>query len=186
MELHYAIGDCTLGKLLVASNGKGVCAVLLGEDRDVLLSDLNRRFRSTDKQESSNRIALLLTQVADHIRHPGSNHPTVKLDPQGTPFQQQVWSALRQIPVGNTITYQALAERIGAPRAVRAVAGACAANPIAVLIPCHRVLRSDGGLSGYRWGVERKRALLEAESTTSIKSPIFFAVVTESVSPKWP
>ncbi len=166
MELHYAIGDCSLGKLLVASNGKGVCAVLLGDDRDVLLSDLNRRFRATDKQESTNRIAPLLTQVADHIRQPGSNHPTIKLDPQGTPFQQQVWSALRQIPAGKTVSYQVLAERIGSPRAVRAVAGACAANPIAVLIPCHRVLRSDGGLSGYRWGVERKRALLEAESIT--------------------
>jgi len=154
-----------LGKLLVAVNGKGVCAVLLGDDRDVLLSDLNRRFRFADKHESTDQIVPLLNQVADHIRQPASIHPAVKLDPQGTPFQQQVWSALRQIPAGQTATYQALAERIGAPRAVRAVAGACAANPIAVLIPCHRVLRSDGGLSGYRWGVERKRALLDAEST---------------------
>ena len=163
MELHYAIGDCVLGKLLVATNAEGICAVLLGDDRDSLLSDLSRHCQSADKQESNTRIAPLLSQVADYIRQPGSHHPTMKLDPKGTPFQQQVWSALRQIPAGKTATYKALAERIGAPRAVRAVAGACAANPIAVLIPCHRVLRTDGGLSGYRWGVQRKRALLEQE-----------------------
>lgn len=167
MELHYAIGDCTLGKLLVATNANGICAVLLGDDQDDLLSDLNWRFRTANKHESNTRIATLLSHVVDHIRQPGSSHPAVMLDPQGTPFQHQVWSALRQIPAGKTVSYQVLAERIGAPRAVRAVAGACAANPIAVLIPCHRVLRSDGGMSGYRWGVERKRALLEAESTAS-------------------
>jgi len=167
MELHYATGDCTLGKLLVATHANAICAVLLGDDRDALLSDLNRRFQSSDKIESAELIDPLMRQVADFIRQPLSGLPHLKLDPQGTPFQQQVWSALRQIPVGKTITYQALAERIGSPRAVRAVAGACAANPIAVLIPCHRVVRSDGGLSGYRWGVQRKRALLESEVDSS-------------------
>lgn len=167
MELHYAIGDCTLGKLLVATHAKGVCAVLLGDDRDTLLSDFNGRFQSSGKIESIELIAPLISEVAGFIQHPLLGPPHLKLDPQGTPFQQQVWSALRQIPAGKTISYQALAKRIGSPRAVRAVAGACAANPIAVLIPCHRVVRSDGGLSGYRWGVERKRALLQCELDSS-------------------
>ena len=164
MRLQYAIENCLLGKLLVATGPQGVCAVLLGDGRDALLSDLRSRFASAELRASDEIVRPLLLQITEEIAHPGSIPQHIKLDPQGTAFQQQVWAALRLIPVGQTVTYQQLAERIGAPRAVRAVAGACAANPIAVLIPCHRVLRSDGGLSGYRWGVERKRALLTRES----------------------
>jgi AraC family transcriptional regulator of adaptative response/methylated-DNA-[protein]-cysteine methyltransferase len=167
MKLHVAIGDCLLGKLLVATNEQGICAVLLGDDRDSLLSDLAERFSFAKRDEAGAPMQTLLRQIVDEVHHPRSIPQHIKLEPKGTAFQQKVWTALRQIPVGQTVTYKQLAERIGSPRAVRAVAGACAANPIAVLIPCHRVLRSDGGLSGYRWGVERKRALLARESSLS-------------------
>ena len=163
MTLHFAIGDCVLGKLLVATNEQGVCAVLLGDCTDDLRRDLGSRFSGADMFEVCEPVQTVWMQIAEEVRQPRSISRHIKLDPKGTPFQQKVWVALRQIPIGETVTYKQLAERIGSPRAVRAVAGACAANPIAVLIPCHRVLRSDGGLSGYRWGVERKRALLETE-----------------------
>ena len=163
MTLHFAIGDCVLGKLLVATNEQGVCAVLLGDRTDDLRRDLGSRFSGADMFEVCEPVQTVWMQIAEEVRQPRSISRHIKLDPKGTPFQQKVWVALRQIPIGETVTYKQLAERIGSPRAVRAVAGACAANPIAVLIPCHRVLRSDGGLSGYRWGVERKRALLERE-----------------------
>lgn len=170
MKLHFAIGDCLLGKLLVATNKQGVCAVLLGDHRDALRSDLAERFSPAELHEAVEPMKTLLMQIADEIRHPRLIPQHIKLAPKGTAFQQKVWAALRQIPVGQTVTYKHLAERIGSPRAVRAVAGACAANPIAVLIPCHRVLRSDGGLSGYRWGVERKRALLQRESAVQFSA----------------
>lgn len=164
MYLHYATGDCQLGKLLVASCGQKIVAVLMGDDLPALVSDLANRFPEAQMQEANADMHGLFQQVVKCIDHPHSAPLGLTLGPIGTLFQKRVWTALCDVPSGTTVTYKQLAERINAPRAVRAVAGACAANPIAVLIPCHRVLRSDGGLSGYRWGVERKRLLLQMEA----------------------
>ncbi len=169
MHLHYATGECQLGKLLVATCGEKLVSVLMGDDLPALVSDLARRFPQADSQERAADLRGLVTEIADCIEHPYSTPRELMLDPIGTPFQKRVWAELCHVPPGTTVTYKKLAERINAPLAVRAVAGACAANPIAVLIPCHRVVRSDGGLSGYRWGVARKRALLDLESTTEAR-----------------
>lgn len=160
--IRFAVGDCSLGVILVAATEKGVCAIEFGEAPDALLRDFQARFDQAELIGGDPDFEQLVARVVGLIEAPGNNIE-LPLDIRGTVFQQQVWQALRDVPVGETVSYAAIAARIGRPAAVRAVAGACAANPLAVAIPCHRVVRTDGGLSGYRWGVERKRALLERE-----------------------
>ncbi|HVX96570.1 MAG TPA: bifunctional DNA-binding transcriptional regulator/O6-methylguanine-DNA methyltransferase Ada [Polyangia bacterium] len=162
VEIRFAVAPCSLGHALVAASGRGVCAILLGDVPDELSVDLQRRFPRARFVAGDRAFEELVAQAVACVETPrlGLELP---LDVRGTAFQHRVWRALREIPVGTTTTYAELARRIGAPRAVRAVAGACAANPVAVAIPCHRVVRGDGALAGYRWGVERKRTLLDRE-----------------------
>ena len=162
-EIRFAIGESSLGTILVASSRQGVTAILLGDDPDELIRDLQDRFPKARLIGADRDYEDLVAQVVGLIEAPriGVDLP---LDVRGTAFQQRVWQALRAVPAGTTASYAEIAQRIGAPQSVRAVAGACAANNIAVAIPCHRVVRSDGGLSGYAWGVERKRELLDRES----------------------
>ncbi len=161
--IRFAIGACALGAILVAQSERGICAILLGDDPDALARDLQDRFPRASLIGGDRGFEQLVATVVGFVEAPriGLDLP---LDVRGTAFQQRVWQALREIPAGHTASYTEIAQRIGAPKAVRAVAGACAANALAVAIPCHRVVRSDGGLSGYRWGVERKRALLDNEA----------------------
>ena len=162
-EIRFAVGQCSLGAILVAQSERGVCAILLGDEPDALVRDLQDRFPNARHLGADAGYEQWVAKVVGLVEQPavGLDLP---LDVRGTAFQQRVWSALQQIPVGETASYLDIAEKIGAPRAVRAVAQACAANALAVAIPCHRVVRQDGALSGYRWGVERKRALLEREA----------------------
>ncbi|HEV7274747.1 MAG TPA: bifunctional DNA-binding transcriptional regulator/O6-methylguanine-DNA methyltransferase Ada, partial [Devosiaceae bacterium] len=155
-EIRFAVGQSALGAVLVARSPRGVCAILLGDDPEALLRDLQRRFPKATLIGGDREFEQLVATVVGFVEAPtlGLDLP---LDIRGTAFQQRVWQALRQIRPGETVSYAELARRIGAPGSVRAVAGACAANAIAVAIPCHRVVRTDGGLSGYRWGIERKR-----------------------------
>jgi AraC family transcriptional regulator of adaptative response/methylated-DNA-[protein]-cysteine methyltransferase len=157
--IRYAVGKSTLGLVLVASSENGVCAILLGDDPELLVPELHRKF---PKARLSGGHADLAEIIAC-LENPKLK-PALPLDVRGTAFQQRVWQALREIPAGSTLSYAQVAGKIGSPKSVRAVAGACAANTIAVAIPCHRVVRSDGNLSGYRWGVERKRRLLAREA----------------------
>jgi AraC family transcriptional regulator of adaptative response/methylated-DNA-[protein]-cysteine methyltransferase len=163
-RIRFALGECSLGSILVAISEKGVCAISLGDDPEVLISDLQDRFAQVELIRGDGEFEQWIAQVIGFVEAPvlGLDLP---LDIRGTAFQQRVWQALRQIPIGQTVSYTGIAQRIGAPKAVRAVASACAANSLAVAIPCHRVLRSDGKLSGYRWGIERKAELLRREST---------------------
>ncbi len=163
MEIRFAVGECSLGAILVAASERGVCAILLGDDPDALARDLQDRFQRADLIGGDAGFEQLVAQVVGFVEAPGLGLD-LPLDVRGTAFQQRVWQALREIPAGATASYSEIARRIGAPQAVRAVAGACAANALAVAIPCHRVVRNDGGLAGYRWGVERKRALLDREA----------------------
>jgi len=162
--IRFAIAQCSLGPILVASTGKGICAILMDDDPDALVRDLQDRFPQAELVGAEPEYDRLVSQVIGFVEAPeiGLDLP---LDVRGTAFQQRVWQALREIPSGRTVTYAELAELVGAPRGARAVAGACAANAIAVAIPCHRVIRNDGSISGYRWGVERKQALLEREGS---------------------
>jgi AraC family transcriptional regulator of adaptative response/methylated-DNA-[protein]-cysteine methyltransferase len=146
----------------VAQSARGVCAILLGDDPDKLVRDLQDQFPRANLVGADRRFEQLIAHVVGFIEAPalGLDLP---LDLRGTAFQERVWQALREIPVGSTASYGQIAQRIGAPKAFRAVAQACGANSLAVAIPCHRVVRSNGDLSGYRWGVERKRQLLERE-----------------------
>lgn len=162
--IRFAVGECSLGAILVAATAKGVCAILLGDDPDALVRDLEDRFPKAELLGGEADFEQLVAKAVGLVETPalGLDLP---LDIRGTAFQQRVWQALGQIPAGSTATYAEIAARIGAPKAVRAMASACAANSLAVAIPCHRVVRSDGALSGYRWGVERKRALLEREAS---------------------
>ncbi|GHC02017.1 bifunctional transcriptional activator/DNA repair enzyme protein Ada [Thermomonas carbonis] len=161
-RIEFAIGETSLGAILVARSQRGVCAISLGDDADALLRELQDRFPRAELIGGDASFEQLVAQVVGMIEQPniGIDLP---LDVRGTAFQQRVWQALRQIPPGETASYAQIAQRIGSPKSVRAVAGACAANTLAVAIPCHRVVRSDGALSGYRWGVERKRELLSRE-----------------------
>jgi AraC family transcriptional regulator of adaptative response/methylated-DNA-[protein]-cysteine methyltransferase len=163
MDIRFAIGESPLGFLLVARGAHGVRAILMGDDPAELVRDLQERLPEARLIEDAAESAQLVAKVAGFIEAPerGLDLP---LDMHGTAFQQRVWQALREIPAGSTVSYAELARRIGAPSSVRAVAQACGANALALAVPCHRVVRSDGGLSGYRWGVARKRALLERES----------------------
>lgn len=162
-HIRFAVGQCSLGAILVAHSGQGLCAILLGDDPDALVRDLQDRFAQAQLVGGDAQFEALVAQVVAFVEAPGLGLG-LPLDVQGTAFQQRVWQALRTIPAGQTASYADIAARIGAPTATRAVAQACGANALAVAIPCHRVVRSDGALSGYRWGVERKRALLERES----------------------
>ena len=161
-EIRFAVGECSLGSILVAQSAKGVCAILIGDDPDALARELQDRFPRASLIGGDAGFEATVAKVVGFVDAPalGLDLP---LDVRGTAFQQRVWNALREIPAGQTTTYTDIAKKIGAPKAVRAVAGACAANHIAVAIPCHRVVRTDGSLSGYYWGVERKRTLLDRE-----------------------
>ena len=163
-RIRFAIGECSLGSILVAATEQGVCAIQFGEDPEALLTDLQARFPKAELLGGDAAFETMVAQVVGMVEAPHAGQGALPLDLRGTAFQQRVWQALRGIPPGGTATYTEIAARIGAPRAIRAVASACAANPIAVAIPCHRVVRMDGNLAGYRWGIERKRALLARES----------------------
>lgn len=160
--IRFAIGQSTLGAVLVAESGKGVCAILMGDDPQELIIDLEKRFPKAQLVGADRDFEDHIAQVIGFVENPGIGFD-LPLDLRGTAFQQRVWQALREIPLGKTVSYSELAERIGLPKSTRAVAQACGANKIAVAVPCHRVVRNDGGLSGYRWGVERKRDLIERE-----------------------
>jgi AraC family transcriptional regulator, regulatory protein of adaptative response / methylated-DNA-[protein]-cysteine methyltransferase len=162
LKVSFAVGHSSLGNVLVAKTDRGVCAILLGDDPNVLARDLRNRFPKAVLTEGGADVERLLTQVSSLIEAPGRRFD-LALDPYGTAFQQRVWQELTRVPAGSTVSYTDIAKRIGAPKSVRAVAQACGANSIAVAIPCHRVVRNDGDLSGYRWGVGRKRTLLERE-----------------------
>jgi AraC family transcriptional regulator of adaptative response/methylated-DNA-[protein]-cysteine methyltransferase len=164
-RIRFAIGECSLGSILVAASEQGVCAILLGDDPDVLMRDLEDRFPHAELIGGDRNFDKIAAHAIAFVDAPqiGLDLP---LDARGTAFQHRVWQALREIPVGETASYSEIATRIGSPTSVRAVAQACGANPLAIAIPCHRVVRTDGGLSGYRWGVERKRALLKRESNS--------------------
>jgi AraC family transcriptional regulator of adaptative response/methylated-DNA-[protein]-cysteine methyltransferase len=161
--IRFAVSKGSLGAILVAASERGVCAILIGDDPDALIRDLQGRFRKAELIGGAGEFEPWVAKVVGFIEMPklGLDLP---LDVRGTVFQRRVWLALREIPVGATASYTEIAQQIGSPQSARAVAQACAANPLAVVIPCHRVVRHDGGLSGYRWGVERKRALLEREA----------------------
>jgi len=161
-EIRFAIGQCSLGAILVAQSERGICAILIDDDPEILVRDLEDRFPKATLIGGDSAFEELVAKVVGFVEAPnlGLDLP---LDVRGTAFQERVWQALRDIPAGQTVSYSELAERIGEPKAIRAVAGACAANKIAVAIPCHRVVRTDGSLSGYRWGVERKATLLARE-----------------------
>jgi len=165
-EIAFALGRSSLGEILVARGDKGICAILLGDDSKSLIRDLGDLFardRLVGAQASPDpALAEVLEAAKQAVEEPWRKFD-LPLDIRGTEFQLRVWRELREIPAGTTTTYTEIARRIGAPKALRAVAGACAANVLAIAIPCHRVLRSNGSLSGYRWGMERKRQLIERE-----------------------
>jgi AraC family transcriptional regulator of adaptative response/methylated-DNA-[protein]-cysteine methyltransferase len=163
-SIRFAVAACSLGALLVASTDKGICSILLGDDPDQLVRDLQDRFPKAELVGAEPGFERTVAQVVGFVEAPGIGLE-LPLDVRGTAFQQRVWQALRQVPAGQTVSYAELAERVGLVAGARAVAGACAANPVAVAIPCHRVVRNDGSISGYRWGVERKQALLEREGS---------------------
>ncbi|HUU65664.1 MAG TPA: bifunctional DNA-binding transcriptional regulator/O6-methylguanine-DNA methyltransferase Ada [Methyloceanibacter sp.] len=163
-RLRCAVSACSLGFVLVATSDKGVCAILLGDTPAALIEDLGRQFPRAEIVDGGKDFADLATKVIEFVETPGAGLD-LPLDIRGTAFQHRVWEALRRIPAGTTASYADIAKAIGALKSVRAVAGACAANKLAMAIPCHRVVRSDGGLSGYRWGPMRKRALLDREKS---------------------
>jgi AraC family transcriptional regulator of adaptative response/methylated-DNA-[protein]-cysteine methyltransferase len=160
--IRFAVAQCSLGAVLVASTERGICAILIGDDPEPLVHDLQERFPRAELKGAEAGYERTVAQVIGFVEAPGIGLD-LPLDVRGTAFQQRVWQALREIPAGRTVSYAELAARVGLPEGARAVAGACAANPVAVAIPCHRVVRTDGSLSGYRWGIERKRTLLERE-----------------------
>jgi AraC family transcriptional regulator, regulatory protein of adaptative response / methylated-DNA-[protein]-cysteine methyltransferase len=169
--IRFAIGDCSMGSIVVAKRVRGVCAILMGNDPGQLVCDLRDQFPGANlvatfidrKSRRNGNLELLVSKVESFVEAPaaGLDQP---LDIQGTAFQRRVWRAQRGIPAGSTASYTDISNRIGSPKSVRAVAQACGANPPALAVPCHRVVRSDGALAGYRWGVERKRALLAREA----------------------
>ena len=162
-DIRFAVGECSLGSILVAQSERGICAIFLGDDPDALVRELQDQFPNANLIGGDAGFEQLVAKVVGVVEAPerGLDLP---LDVRGTAFQQRVWQSLRKIPAGSTASYTDVAKLIGSPRSVRAVAQACGANKLAVVIPCHRVVRNDGALSGYRWGVERKRALLEKEA----------------------
>ncbi len=169
-EIRFKSMPCSLGVVLVAQAEDGVCGILLGDDPRELVSDLERRFPLARLLAGGARLQQLAGEACDLVEQPGlaSDLPLVLC---GTAFQRRVWRALAAVPAGTTATYGDIARAIGQPGAVRAVGAACGSNPLAVVIPCHRILRSDGGLSGYRWGTSRKRTLLERERRETLSAP---------------
>ncbi len=165
-EIRYALGSSTLGPVLVAATAKGVCRIDLGENEEELISRLKKDFTEARIEEGDKSFHQLVAMVTNFIEFPGKGLG-LPLDIRGTAFQQKVWQALQEIPPGSTLSYGQVAAKLGRPQAARAVARACASNTLALAVPCHRVVRSDGGLGGYRWGVERKRAILEQERKTT-------------------
>jgi AraC family transcriptional regulator of adaptative response/methylated-DNA-[protein]-cysteine methyltransferase len=161
--IRFAVGECSLGVILVAQSDQGICAISMGDDAAALVRELQHQYSQAEFIGGDAAFEGLVAQVVGLVEAPGVG-ASLPLDIRGTAFQQRVWEALQTIPAGTTASYSELARRIGSPAAVRAVARACATNVLAVAIPCHRVVRNDGALSGYRWGVERKRALLEREA----------------------
>lgn len=157
--ISFTTTACSLGQILIAKSAKGLCLVAFADEDYELIEHLRQRFRGA---QYLHREVAEAAQIVAHLENPALPYD-VLFDVTGTAFQQQVWQALKTIPVGTTVSYTDIAKKIGSPKAVRAVAQACGANPLAVLIPCHRVVRQDGSLSGYRWGIERKRALLARE-----------------------
>ncbi|MBX9256703.1 methylated-DNA--[protein]-cysteine S-methyltransferase [Desmonostoc muscorum CCALA 125] len=162
-DIHFGVGECSLGSILVAKSDRGICAIFLGDEPDTLTRNLHDRFPQANLIGGDTELEQLVSKVVGFVEAPGLELD-LPLDVRGTAFQQRVWQALQKIPHGSTASYTDIAKYIGLPKSVRAVAQACGANPLAVLIPCHRVVRNDGALSGYRWGVERKRILLEREA----------------------
>ncbi len=177
-EIRFALGECSLGSILVAQSDRGVCAISLGDDPETLLRELQDRFAQASLIGADAEFEQRVAHIIAYVEAPGIGLE-LPLDIRGTAFQQRVWQALREIPAGATASYSEVAQRIGSPAAVRAVASACAANTLAVAIPCHRVVRQDGKLSGYRWGIERKRSLLDREQT--LASALASAQATEPV-----
>ncbi len=163
LDIRFAVAQCALGALLVAATAKGVCEIALGDDAQLLVRDLQDRYPEAQLEGADNDFKHWVAAVVGYVEHPGQGLD-LPLDVRGTAFQQRVWQALRAIPPGTTVTYTELARRIGAPTSVRAVARACATNPLALVIPCHRVVRQDGALAGYRWGVARKLELITREA----------------------
>ena len=161
--IRFAIAECSLGPILVASTEQGICAILIDDDPELLVRDLQDRFPKAELIGAEPEYEQVVSRVVGMVERPeiGLDLP---LDVRGTAFQQRVWQVLREIPSGRTVSYAELAELVGSPKGARAVAGACAANALAVAIPCHRVVRNDGSISGYRWGVDRKAALLDREA----------------------
>ena len=164
VPVRYGISTCRLGEVLVAATGKGICAVIFGDSPQQLVAGLRAQLPGADLREDSAGLASRMAAVATAAESPHYTLP-LPLDLRGTPFQERVWQALREIPAGTTMTYSDLARRLGIPSAVRAVARACAANSVALAVPCHRVVRKGGDLGGYRWGIERKKTLLRDEQT---------------------
>jgi AraC family transcriptional regulator of adaptative response/methylated-DNA-[protein]-cysteine methyltransferase len=162
-EIRFAVGQSSLGAILVASSAKGVASILLGDDPDALVRSLQDRFAKARLIGGDRDYEALVARVIGFVEEPGIGLG-LPLDVRGTAFQQRVWQALTEIPVGQTVSYAEIARKLGLPKSARAVAGACAANNLAVAIPCHRVVRNDGSLSGYAWGVQRKRVLLDKEA----------------------
>ncbi len=167
LEIRFAVGPCAMGSLLVAMSADRLCAVLIGDDEPALRHDLRRIFPGAILTPAGRALDLALRRIGTVIENP-AHRLDLPLDLRGTPFQQRVWGALRAIPAGQTRSYADVALAIGAPNAARAVAAACAANTLAVVVPCHRVVRSDGSLSGYRWGVARKGWLLDRERSLGL------------------
>ncbi|WP_267552140.1 bifunctional DNA-binding transcriptional regulator/O6-methylguanine-DNA methyltransferase Ada [Rhizobium rhizogenes] len=166
-DIKFAVGQTYLGAILVASTAKGVASILLGDDPDELVRNLQDRFPKARLIGMDREYEALIARIVGFVENPGIGLD-LPLDVRGTAFQRRVWQALQEIPVGERVSYSDIARRIGSPTATRAVAGACAANNIAVAIPCHRVVRNDGALSGYAWGVDRKRALLDREAAQTV------------------
>jgi AraC family transcriptional regulator, regulatory protein of adaptative response / methylated-DNA-[protein]-cysteine methyltransferase len=176
-SIQFAVGECFMGSILVAKTGKGICAISLGEDPQALVEDLQDRFPKAALVRDVAEFERLVAQVVAFVESPGIGL-NLPLDIRGTAFQKRVWKALQKIPAGHTVSYAQVARRIGKPGAIRAVAQACGTNVLAVAIPCHRAIRSDGELSGYRWGVERKRALLSREALQLSASAQFSSIPT--------
>jgi AraC family transcriptional regulator, regulatory protein of adaptative response / methylated-DNA-[protein]-cysteine methyltransferase len=163
MSIRFAVRECWLGTVLVAATDKGICAILLGDDPITVVRDLHERFPDAQASGHDEPFERMVAAAVRFVEAPGHGLD-VPLDLHGTSFRQRVWQALREIPAGSTASYSDIAAHIGAPHAAYLVAEACAANPVAVAVPCHRIVRKDGTLAGYRWGFKRKRALLARES----------------------